>query len=172
MLRATSEHKLYGVVCASAIVPNPVHHPEFFQTGVPRPENLEPLAVALILCFILALALGLFSREGCPQFCSTAPSFPAVGASHKHPLHCNISGYPSRKAFSESALVFIFTAETERNFGLASQEELPVPARRSAAHPTSRRPLVSLPGLLSLILFDNVFFLHLASQLTSKPYHI
>lgn len=138
--------------------------------GFSRPWFLLP--VAPILHFTLAFGLGRFSREGSPEFCSTPPSFPALGALYKFPLHWHMSwSTQAEKPFQNQHLCLYLLLEIEHNLGFASREELLVPARHSAAHPTSLCPS-RFASQASLILSDNVFFLHLASQLTSKPCHI
>lgn len=155
------------------MVPKPLHHPEVFQTWVPRPENAEPLAVALILHSILALGLRLYSREGSPPCCSPPPSFPALGGPPQRRLRWDVSrGIQAEKPFQDQRLCSYLLLETEHRFGFTPPEELPVPAQAlgsaSRVLPLSFR----CRGLRALILVDNVFFLHLACQLISKPYHI
>lgn len=131
----------------SAMVPKPLHHPEVFQTWVPRPENAEPLAVALILHSILALGLRLYSREGSPPCCSPPPSFPALGGPPQRRLRWDVSrGIRAEKPFQDQRLCSYLLLETEHRFGFTPPEELPVPAQALGSASRVSAPLVSLPG--------------------------
>lgn len=117
------------------MVPSPFHHPQVFQTWVPRSASVELMAVALSFHFILSLGLGLFSREGSLCFYSTSPCFPVF--SHKHPFHWDISqGTSAEKTFKNQHLCLDLWLETRHNFGFTSQEELLVArqALGSASH--------------------------------------
>lgn len=149
---------IWSCLC-SAMVLNPLHHPRFSRPGLLDVN----MAVALTFCFILALVLGLLSRERSLRFCSLLPCFPALGGLHKWHLQWDIS----RGTWAGSAFDSYLLLETEHNFGFTSQKELLL-----AAHPASLCPSHFTAWALLLILFDNIFFLHLANQLTSKPYHI
>lgn len=173
MPRAASEHKLCRVVCAQQGCKPP-----------PSPRGLPGQAFYSWECdssgcgsdssFCIGSWPGLFSREGSPGLCSASPCFLVLGGPPKKqtpPLRHGL-GYLSRTASSESAFVLPFSAWDHADFGFSSEGAAGLRAGTWQCILHFSVPLILLPGLLSLMLFDNVFFPHLASQLTSKPYHI
>lgn len=143
MLSAASEHKLYWGVCASATVHNTLHHSQLCQPWIPRPENLE--VMALILHFISLLSWG-FSQGKDLHSSVQHLLVPALGGPHKHHLHWDTpQGTKAEKPFQNHHLCLCpyLPLEPESSFGFTYEEE---PQSLRSVCPVPHCPLSCCPG--------------------------